>query len=262
MATSNGSTPAARGEISLVVVSDVRLYREGLSSSLSGQAGLVVVGAAGDRSGALELVSTTRPDAVILDMATRDSLELARALAAAQPCVRIVAFAVEEVDRDILLCAEAGVAAWVPCNASLGDLVSIVKHIARDELICSPKLTATLIRRLATLARGVAKPVPGTMLTGREREIVALLDHGLSNKEIAQRLHVELATVKNHVHNILEKLQVTRRSEAAAVLRTPAPPRISRQALAGDAHDPTRSTPLTRISAQGSSSARRKDPPV
>jgi two-component system nitrate/nitrite response regulator NarL len=223
-----------QSNIAVLIVADVRLYREGLSSSLAAQDGLAVVGAASERDAALELTKTKRPDVVVLDMATRDSLGLARAIVDACPATRIVAFAVEEVDREILVCAEAGVAAWVPCEGSVDDLVATIKGIVRDELTCSPRLTATLFRRLASLARGATGTVSGGALTGREREIVALIDRGLSNKEIAQRLHLEVATVKNHVHNILEKLQVSRRSEAAARLRPPAPTRPPRSMLAGE----------------------------
>jgi two-component system, NarL family, nitrate/nitrite response regulator NarL len=220
-------------DITVLVVADVRLYREGLSASLGAQPGLAVVGATGERQAALDLLATGRPDVVVLDMATRDSLGLARAIVAARPSARIVAFAVEEVDREILVCAEAGVAAWVACEGSVDDLVATIKHVVRDELLCSPRITATLFRRLASLARGAAPTESSGGLTGREREIVALIDRGLSNKEIAQRLHLEVATVKNHVHNILEKLQVARRSEAAARLRAPAPVRAPRSMLAG-----------------------------
>jgi two-component system, NarL family, nitrate/nitrite response regulator NarL len=83
---------------------------------------------------------------------------------------------------------------------------------------CSPKLAATLLRRVAALAQEQRSPSALDSLTIRERQIVGLIGDGLSNKEIASGLKIEVATVKNHVHNILEKLNVTRRSEAAALV--------------------------------------------
>ena len=205
--------------ISVVVVGKVRLYREGLSASLATRAGLVVVGAAADREAAVALVTSGRPDVVVLDMATPESLDMARAISGVRPVARIVAFAVVETDHDILACAEAGMAAWVPQEGSIEDLVATIESVVRDELQCPPKLASTLFRRLATLARRLPQRSPADGLTAREREIVVLIDRGLSNKEIAVRLSLEVTTVKNHVHNILDKLQVSRRTEAVALLR-------------------------------------------
>jgi DNA-binding NarL/FixJ family response regulator len=103
-------------------------------------------------------------------------------------------------------------------EGSVHDLVDAVERAARGELQCSPQVAGTLIRRLAWRAAAGATLIPSP-LTARESEIVRLIDEGLSNKEIAVRLGIEVATVKNHVHNLLEKLRVRRRSEAAARLR-------------------------------------------
>jgi two-component system, NarL family, nitrate/nitrite response regulator NarL len=221
-----GASP--RPPISVAVVADVRLYREGLSASLASRNGLVVVGSAASLETAITIAATTRPDVVVLDMATRESLEIARGIMTARPATRVIAFAVEEDDHVILSCAEAGVAAWVACEGSVDDLVVAIHRAVRNELVCSPSLTATLFRRVASLAHGAPTPTPKAQLTGRERQVVALIDRGLSNKEIAQRLHLEIATVKNHVHNILEKLRVSRRGEVAARLRSSAPGRSPR----------------------------------
>jgi DNA-binding NarL/FixJ family response regulator len=92
--------------------------------------------------------------------------------------------------------------------------------------VCSPRLAATLLRRVAVLAADRAQPRVEARLTARELEIVELIDEGLSNKEIASRLCIEVPTVKNHVHNILEKLDVRGRAEAAARVR-PRPRRLA-----------------------------------
>jgi DNA-binding NarL/FixJ family response regulator len=106
----------------------------------------------------------------------------------------------------------------VPREAPLDDLIEILRGIARGEVRYSRSITAALLHRLA----GAASAPTGRMtLTPRETEIVRLIDDGLSNREIARRLAIEPATVKNHVHNLLEKLHVSRRGEAAARLRRP-----------------------------------------
>jgi two-component system, NarL family, nitrate/nitrite response regulator NarL len=206
-------------DIRVLPVAEVRLYREGLARSLASRPGITVVGTAANRDEALSLVESSRPDVVVLDMATRNSLEIVRTVNDSTPAVRIIAFAVEELDPQIIACAEAGVAGYVCCEASTDDLLIAIESVMRGELRCPPRTAALLLHRLASLARGAPEPVVGVNLTAREREILVLIDDALSNKEIAQRLHIEVATVKNHVHSILEKLHVTTRAQAAARLR-------------------------------------------
>jgi DNA-binding NarL/FixJ family response regulator len=98
-------------------------------------------------------------------------------------------------------------------------VASAVENVSRGEPCCDPWMTAALFRRLHSLAAGKLPESLEEPLTPREREIVALIDEGLSNKQIAQLLCIEPATVKNHVHNVLEKLHVARRGEAAAMVR-------------------------------------------
>ncbi len=170
-------------------------------------------------SGADEAVRALRgqaPDVVLLDMAIPHNEWLVRALVAAVPGTRVVALAVPEIEREVLACAEAGVAGYVTRDASVEDVVAAVESAARGEVLCSPRMAATLFNRIATLALERSPASIESRLTARELEILDLIDQGLSNKEIARRLTIELSTVKNHVHNILDKLNVTRRGEAVA----------------------------------------------
>jgi DNA-binding NarL/FixJ family response regulator len=189
-----------------------------MASNLEHRDGLIVVATAASRAEALELVTTAHPTVVVIDMATDYSLDLVRAIKDALSEVKIVAFAVEEDDREIIACAEAGVDGYVPYEGSMDDLTSTITSVTRGELLCSPKVAATLLRRVGALASGARAPQTMRGLTFRESEVLDLIDGGLSNKEIAVRLHIEVATVKNHVHNLLEKLHVTSRAEAAAQL--------------------------------------------
>jgi len=201
-----------------MVAASVRLYRDGLAHSL-GQA-MQVVAVTADAPATHREAVRLAPDVVLLDMSLDGALALAQALADAAPGTRVVAFALDDAhDGQVLACAEAGVAGWVGRDASAQELVDAVLRAARGELLCSTHTAAVLSRRLAALARERRAPSPAAQLTPREAEIGELLAHGHSNKHIARALGLSLATVKNHVHNILEKLEVGSRGEAGARLR-------------------------------------------
>jgi len=150
-------------------------------------------------------------------LATLTSRE--REIVASTPGTRVVTLGITDDDPEVLPLAEAGVAGYVTTEASADEIVLVVESVARGEMPCSPRLAATLLQRVATLAQEQRTPSALATLTSREREIVGLIGDGLSNKEIASGLCIEVATVKNHVHNILEKLNVTRRADAAALVR-------------------------------------------
>jgi DNA-binding NarL/FixJ family response regulator len=206
--------------ITLLILAEVRLYREGMTQSLASRDRLTVLGAAASLPEALTLAEHNVPDVIIVDMATRDSIAAVRTLHDRLPATALLGFGVEEVEGEVLACAEAGLAGYVPCNASLDDLVSRIESVCRGELLCSPKIAASLFRRLETTRVAPAAAADALTLTARERDVLILIDDGLSNKEIASRLHIEVSTVKNHVHHLLEKLNVTSRAQAAAQLGT------------------------------------------
>lgn len=199
--------------IQLAIVADVRLYREGMRASLAQRPHLHVVGTAADVPASLQMIRETNPHLLVLDMATRGSHEGIRLLREVSPQMRLIGFGVQEDEHEVLACAEAGLSGYVPCDASLDELVDCIESVARGELRCTPKVAAALFRRLEL--RTIAPPVPRADLTARERQVLGLIDGGLSNKEIAVQLSIEVSTVKNHVHNVLEKLQVQSRAQAA-----------------------------------------------
>jgi len=172
---------------------------------------LVVVGH-GALSDALDDIATMMPDLVLLDMSGRESLAVPNRLRLVLPGLRVVAVALADHEADILACAEAGISAYVPQTATVDELVAAILRSLNGELVCPPRIAALLFDRVASLARAGPPPVTEA-LTPREREITALLALGLQNKEIARRLSLGNATVKNHVHNILQKFNVGRRSE-------------------------------------------------
>lgn len=206
-----------------MVAAAVRLYRDGLAQSLS--EAMPVVAVTADAPSTLREAASLAPDVLLLDASMPGALALVNTLAEAAPDTRVVAFAVDDArETEVLACAEAGVAGWVGRDASAEEVVEAVLRAARGELLCSARTAALLSQRLATLARERRAPAeaasaPGAQLTPRESEIGELLCRGVSNKQIARALGLQLATVKNHVHNILEKLGVRSRAEAGSVLR-------------------------------------------
>ena len=216
---SGGETRGPGSPIGVFVVSDVRLYREGLAHSLKRDGRLTVLGTGGRVADAFGLEVARNDVVVLLDLALRDALGAVRALVERSTRVVVVALGVSEKTERIVECAEAGVVGYVCRDQSLDDLVRTVSSAVKGELDCSNRVAGALIRRLGRLAALRGSDPEATHLTLRERQVAELIDEGLSNKEIAARLHIELSTAKNHVHNILEKLGVHRRGEAAARLR-------------------------------------------
>jgi two-component system nitrate/nitrite response regulator NarL len=205
--------------IHVFIVDDTRLYREGLAHSLGRHGEIAIVGTAANREESLDRIRELQPDLVLVQMAMPESLATLRTIVDTSPSVRVVAIGVTESEREVIACAEAGISGYLLRDGSLHDLVATIQSVARGETLCSPRIAATLLRRLAALATERQSWKMQAHLTPRELEIVQCIDLGLSNKEIAQRLSIEVRTVKNHVHNILEKLQVHRRGEAAARMR-------------------------------------------
>ena len=205
----------------VIIATDVRLYGDGLAHALRADGRLAVIGSASSTAAAFAMAHALRPGVMLLDAAMPGALAGLRATRAELPALRVVAFAVSDAAEDVLACVEAGAAAYLSRAGTVDDLVTTVARVTRGEAHCEPRVTAALFRRLADLA-DAAEPAPAhdaAFLTGREIEIVALIDEGLTNKAIAARLRICPATVKNHVHNILEKLHVRRRAEAASQLR-------------------------------------------
>ena len=206
----------------VVIVSNVLLYRDGLVASLARDGRLDVV-AALSAPDALVALATLPADALLLDASMPNGLVLARELRASYPAMRLIGFGIAGGAASLLACAEAGLAAFVDRNGTVDALVGAVRSALRGELNCSPQVMAMMCDRLASLAGGQAGP--DEPLTRREREVAALVAEGLSNKEIAIDLRIGPATVKNHVHNILDKLNVRRRAAIAGRLREQARPR-------------------------------------
>jgi DNA-binding NarL/FixJ family response regulator len=185
------------------------LFREGLRSGLERMGALAIVAAASPEE-AQAIVRRERVDVVILDASRRRSLEHAAALVAERPDLKLVAFGICS-QQDMLAGAEFGISAFVGEDGEVADINRAALMALRGECYCSPRETAQLIEHIACLARNVTHSIDGR-LTDREREVASMVGRGLSNKAIAQELCISPATVKNHVHNILEKSNLPSRS--------------------------------------------------
>jgi DNA-binding NarL/FixJ family response regulator len=210
------------------IVSDVRVTREGLALLLMGGRSVIVAGH-GAGSAAAAQITELRPDVVLLDATLDDMAGCARRLRDCVDGVKIVAFALGDVDRELVACAEAGISAFVGRDGSHHDLLRAIDQARRGEFSVSPRQASLLFGRIMELAQ--TRPRPLFHLTRRQREIVPLIERGLSNKEIARQLSIETATIKNHVHNILAKMQLRSRAQVAAHVRAGPSPvgRSSRQ---------------------------------
>ncbi|MBV9336255.1 MAG: response regulator transcription factor [Solirubrobacterales bacterium] len=205
--------------IRVAITSDVRIFREGIAGIFNQHPDIEVVGTATNAAASVDLADVAQPDVHVVDCATSDGLVALRGFAKRAPQVRTVAVGIAEQERDVVGCAEAGVAGYVTRNDPADRLLDVVRGVMDGETLCSPRMTAALLRRLAMLAANRETELPEATLTARERQILRLIDEGLSNKQISEALQIELPTVKNHVHRILGKLGVERRSQAAARFR-------------------------------------------
>jgi DNA-binding NarL/FixJ family response regulator len=205
----------------VLIVSPVCLYREGLAMLLGGYPSVEVVGAA---DGAASLIESGRleadaPDVVLVDMMAPGGEQEIALLRSASDAPALLGMTVPNREDSVFGLVEAGASGFVTVDASPDELVAGIECAARSEAICSPPMTAALIRRLAALARDREPDPVRAALTAREREIVSLIEEGLSNKQIAYRLRIQLSTVKNHVHHILGKLGLERRAQVVALAR-------------------------------------------
>jgi two-component system nitrate/nitrite response regulator NarL len=205
--------------VPILILAEVGVYRDALARSLARHRRIEVVGVAAGLEEARASVEQAGPEIVLVDTRMPAGASAVQALVAAAPDVRVVALAVAEDDGDVIAFAEAGASGYVPLDGSMEDLVAVIESVSRGELLCSPGIAATLFRRVAVLARERQLEPVEARLTARELDVLGLVEEGRSNKEIARALSVELSTVKNHVHNILEKLNVDSRTEAAARAR-------------------------------------------
>jgi DNA-binding NarL/FixJ family response regulator len=209
--------------VRVLIVSENRLHGEGLTLRLSAEPGIRAIGPQDSITATLPLASSDEVDVVLVDASPTpgNQHELAAAVRRL-PDVPFVTLAAADSEGEIVAWAEAGAYAIADRKGSPLELAAILEAVNRGETMCSPRVAGALLRRLQSLVRD-SRPLEGapregtSRLTQRERGVLQLISSGLSNKEIASQLGLQLPTVKNHVHNIFEKLEVNSRTMAAAL---------------------------------------------
>lgn len=205
-------------EISVALIEDNRLVREGISSLFNQTPGFKVVaaGSSADKS----LLKDVKPQVVLLDLGLKggDSLRFAQSVRTDFPDSKVIVMDLLPVQEEIVEFVNAGVSGFIMKDATLDDLIHTIRSVAGGAKILPPQMTLTLFSQIArdAVSRGRPKALEAVRMTPREREVVNLIAEGLSNKGIAHRLHIATHTVKSHVRNIMEKLTLHTRLQIAA----------------------------------------------
>lgn len=209
--------------IRVLLVHDIRLISDVIAALLEGVPDIEAAGSATTVEEALERLPGC--DVVLVNARLPDdgAVRLAQAAAAAHPAAKVLVLGLTETKERVLKYVEAGAAGYVLKEDSVEDLLERIRIAHGGAALVSPEVAAALMSRLAELAQSAPAPEPpapapadSSELTPREREILELVGQGCTNQQIAERLVIEVGTVKNHVHSILQKLNVSSRQDAAA----------------------------------------------
>ena len=207
--------------VKILVVDDHTLFRRGIAAVLAHQEGLEVVGEASDGLEAIEKAREIAPDVILMDlnMPRCSGLEAIQALQAEMPQINILVLTVSEMETDLFAAVKFGATGYLLKKAEPEELISAILHIARGEVIVSPLMAPKLLTEFKDLTAGAErKPADraDADLSPREGEVLQLVAQGSTNKEIADSLFISENTVKTHLKNIMEKLHLANRSQAAA----------------------------------------------
>lgn len=218
--TRSASAAPTQPPISLVLIDDNRLLREGLAAMIHAQPGFRVLAASADVEEALAKVREATPDVVLLDfgLADHDSLALTASVHSEVPSARVIVMGLLALQEDVADYVRAGASGFIMLDASFEEFFETIRAVADGAEVLPRALTNSLFSQIVRNApvASKARVLESVRLTNREREIIALLGEGLSNKEIAGRMNIAVHTVKSHVHNVLEKLALNSRLEVAA----------------------------------------------
>ncbi len=206
-----------RDKLQIVLVDDHPLFREGVAYALQSQPDFEVVGQGDSLDDAIRLACELLPDLVLLDIGIPGGgIQAARTIASACPATKIVMLTASAEDDDLLAALKAGAQGYVLKGVSARELARVVRAVNEGERYVTPSLAASLLAEMAGGQQTTRAPgSPLDELTERERQILECVAAGLSNKEVGQRLYLSEKTVKHYMTNILQKLQVRNRVEAA-----------------------------------------------
>ena len=196
--------------IRVAVVDDQELFRRGLTMLLGVEEDIEVVGEAGDGVAATELAASAVPDVILMDvrMPKRSGIK------EVAPTARIIMLTVSDEEADLYDAVKNGASGYLLKDSSIDEVAQAIRVVADGQSLISPSMAIKLLDEFKQMSRTDRQQVPSPRLTDRELEVLKLVAQGLNNREIAKRLFISENTVKNHVRNILEKLQLHSRMEA------------------------------------------------
>ncbi len=210
---SSGAEP-----IRVLVVDDHALFRRGLQMVLAHETDIEVVGEAGDGAQAVELAAELMPDLVLMDvrMPRRGGIDACTAIRDVVPSAEIIMLTISDEEADLYEAIKAGAKGYLLKDVSIEEVATAIRAVHGGQSLISPSMASKLLSEFATMIKrgDDRQQVPVPRLTDRELEVLKLVARGLNNRDIAKELFISENTVKNHVRNILEKLQLHSRMEA------------------------------------------------
>jgi DNA-binding NarL/FixJ family response regulator len=203
--------------IRIIIADDHPLFREGVAHTLDNEADLEIVGQAETGEEAVQLVTELLPDVVLLDitMPEQEGITTAKMMSSAYPIVKIIMLTASEDEDDLLNALKAGARGYVVKGVHANELAGAVRAVVNGETYISPSLASTLLLELTK----PQEPDPLSELTDREKEILTLVAEGLTNREVGAQLHLAEKTIKHYMTNVLQKLHVRSRVEAALLMQ-------------------------------------------
>jgi len=204
--------------IRVLLADDHSLFRKGLASLLSSDKGFKVVGEAQDGTEALNKAKDLKPDLILMDvyMPGGNGLEATRRIKEALPSVKVVILTVSEEDKNLFEAIKYGAHGYLLKKIEPRDLFEMLRGVFRGEAPISRATAAKILNEFAAQAHRATEEMPEERLSPKEREVIELLTKGWTNKEIGNKLGITENTVKNHLKNILDKLHLENRVQAAA----------------------------------------------
>jgi DNA-binding NarL/FixJ family response regulator len=206
-------------KIRLLLIEDNRLLRDGIFSILKVHKDIVIIAASGDGRNTLVKIKQLKPNVILLDLGLRsqNSLHVVEIVKKDFPDAKIIVMDLAPVQADILQYVKAGANGFILKDASLNDFLITIRTVADGSTVLPPLLVDSLFSQIVDHAvrEGNSKLKEAVRMTAREREVIGFLGEGLTNKDIAQKIHVSMYTVKSHIHNIMEKLALHTRLEIA-----------------------------------------------
>jgi DNA-binding NarL/FixJ family response regulator len=217
--------PAAGVEpIRVLIADDHALFRRGLEMVLADEPDIDIVGQASDGAEAVSNASATLPDVVLMDirMPKISGIEAARTMKEVAPSSKIVMLTISDEEEDLFEAIRAGASGYLLKDIPLDEVAAAVRSVYGGQSLINPSMAGKLLTEFAALARRDetaerVQHVQAPKLTDREMEVLRLVARGLNNRDIAKELFISENTVKNHVRNILEKLQIHSRMEAVMI---------------------------------------------